>query len=64
MANSVDVGGLKINEELYDLVRNEIAPDTGVEPGGFWQALEKIVHDLGPKNQALMEKRNALQKAD
>ena len=62
MANSIDVGGLKINEELYDLVRNEIAPDTGVEPGGFWQALEKIVHDLGPKNHTLLEKRKALQK--
>jgi malate synthase len=62
MANSVDIGGLKVNQELYDLVRNEIAPDTGVEPSGFWKALDKIVHDLGPKNRTLLEKRNALQK--
>ena len=39
MANYVDMGGLKVNQELYDLVRNEIAPGTGVEPSGFWKDL-------------------------
>jgi malate synthase len=61
MANFVEMGGLKINEELYHLVRNEIAPGTGIEPDDFWKALAKIVHDLGPKNRALLDKRNALQ---
>src|SRR5438128_2149521 len=61
MANFVEMGGLKINEELYHLVRNEIAPGTGVEPDDFWRALGKIVHDLGPENRALIDKRNALQ---
>ena len=64
MANFVEMGGLKINEELYHLVRNEIAPGTGVEPDDFWKALAKIVHDLGPKNRALLDKRNALQQQD
>jgi malate synthase len=62
MTNFVDKGGLKVNEALYDLVRDEIAPDTGVEPDGFWQALGKIVRDLGPRNRALLGKRSALQK--
>jgi malate synthase len=62
MANFVETGGLKVNEELYDLVRDEIAPDTGVEPDGFWRALEGIVRDLGPKNRALLGTRSALQK--
>ena len=62
MANFVEVGGLKVNEDLYRLVSNEIAPGTGVDPDDFWQALGKIVHDLGPKNRALLDQRDALQK--
>jgi malate synthase len=62
MANSIEIGGLNVNEELYRLVRDEIAPGTGVEPDAFWNALGTIVRDLGPKNRALLEKRDALQK--
>lgn len=62
MANKVEVGGLKINEALYRLVQNEIAPGTGVEADAFWVSLGKIVKDLGPKNRKLLEKRNSLQK--
>src|SRR6266403_2861799 len=62
MANFVEMGGLKVNEDLYHLVSNEIAPGTGVEPDAFWKALGKIVQDLGPKNRALLDKRNILQK--
>ena len=62
MANKVEVGGLKINEALYRLVQNEIAPGTGVEADAFWASLGKIVKDLGPRNRELLEKRNSLQK--
>jgi malate synthase len=62
MANFIDIGGLKVNEELYDLVRDEIAPGTGIQAKAFWKAFGKIVEDLAPKNRALLEKRNALQK--
>jgi malate synthase len=62
MANFVEMGGLKVNEDLYHLVSNEIAPGTGVEPDAFWKALGKIVQDLGPKNRALLDERNILQK--
>ncbi|MEE8606242.1 MAG: hypothetical protein V3S55_01455 [Nitrospiraceae bacterium] len=62
MANTVEVGGLKVNETLYRLVRDEIAPGTGVEPNVFWTSLGEIVRDLAPKNRALLKKRDALQK--
>jgi malate synthase len=62
MANKVEVGGLKINEALYCLVQNEIAPGTGVEADEFWASLGKIVKDLGHRNRELLEKRNSLQK--
>jgi hypothetical protein len=38
MAKMVETGELKVNEELFSLVRDEIAPGTGVEPGNFWKA--------------------------
>src|SRR5689334_7968691 len=62
MADSIEISGLRINEELYRLIRDEIAPGTGVQPDSFWKSLSEIVRDLAPKNRALLEKRKALQK--
>jgi malate synthase len=62
MAKFVTVGGLKVNEELHRLVRDEIAPGTGVDPEGFWIGLSQIVKDLGAKNRQLLAKRKELQK--
>jgi len=62
MANFVEMGGLKISEELYHLVRNEIAPGTGVNADRFWKSFGEIVRDLAPKNRALLEKRDKLQR--
>ncbi|MGH7795599.1 MAG: malate synthase G [Candidatus Binatia bacterium] len=62
MASRVEVGGLRIDERLYRLVRDEIAPGTGVKGDGFWKSLGAIVRDLGPKNRALLAKRDRLQK--
>ena len=58
----VAVGALRIDEELYALVRDEIAPDTGVDVGTLWTQFGKIVRDLGPNNRALLNKRNAVQR--
>jgi malate synthase len=62
MANFVETSGLRIGPELYALVRDEIAPGTGIQPERFWRAFGEIVTDLAPKNRWLLEKRNALQK--
>ncbi|MBI2541042.1 MAG: malate synthase G, partial [Deltaproteobacteria bacterium] len=62
MANTVLIGDLKVDETLYRLVRDEIAPGTGVNADRFWKALGAIVRDLGPKNSALLEKRDLLQR--
>ena len=61
MANRIEVGRLKVDEGLYRLVQDEIAPGTGVEAEGFWTSLGEIVADLAPKNRALLNKRDALQ---
>ncbi len=55
------VAGLKIDDKLYHLLRDEIAPGTGVDPEAFWRALGAIVKDLAPKNRMLLDRRDALQ---
>ena len=62
MRNAVEIGGLRIEQALYALLRDEIAPGTGIEPAGFWSAFSKIVHDLSATNRALLDKRSALQR--
>ena len=62
MADVVEVGGLKVDQCLYQLVQDEIAPGTGVNGDIVWSEFGKIVRDLGEKNRALLEKRDALQK--
>ena len=62
MDKIIEVGGLKVDERLVRLVRDEIAPGTGVEPSAFWTSLGRIVKDLAPKNRELLEKRDTLQK--
>ena len=61
MGNRIEIGSLKIDEDLYALVRDEIAPDTGVEADAFWKAFGDIVAAFAPENEALLEKRDALQ---
>ena len=61
MTEYVAHGGIKIASSLHDLVRDEIAPGTGVAPDTVWTLLDSIVRTLGPRNRALLEKRDALQ---
>ncbi|MDP2603647.1 MAG: malate synthase G [Deltaproteobacteria bacterium] len=61
MMKAVEISGLKVDEKLYNLVRKEIAPGTGVNAERFWKSLGEIVRDLGPKNRALLDKRDRLQ---
>ena len=61
MNERVELHGLSIDQGLHDLVRDEIAPDTGVNPDAFWAELARIVADLGPKNRALLAQRDAFQ---
>ena len=62
MTERIKKGALEIATELYDLVEKEIMPGTGVESEKFWAELESILTDLAPKNKALLEKRDKIQK--
>ncbi len=57
----IEIDGLQVAQPLYALVREEIAPGTGIEPDGFWQSFKGIVHDFMPRNEELLGKRDRLQ---
>ncbi len=61
MIERVEIGGLKVAKPLYDLIRDEIAPGTGIDPDGFWKSFGEVVGELGPRNRALLDKRDQLQ---
>ncbi len=61
MSDRVTIGDLQIAKPLYDLVKEQITPGTGIDPDQFWQSFGEIVTDLTPKNRALLEKRDELQ---
>jgi malate synthase len=61
MTDRIAIDGLRIARELYDFVNNEAMPGTGVKAEEFWSGFSNIVHDLAPKNRALLKKRDDIQ---
>lgn len=61
--NHVSRGGLRVAGVLDELLENEVAPGTGIEPRDFWNALESICSEMGPKIRGVLAKRDALQAA-
>ncbi len=61
MTERVQAGGLQVAKALYDFVTNEAIPGTGVSAEQFWEGANAVIHDLAPKNRALLAKRDALQ---
>jgi malate synthase len=61
MTDRVRQGSLQIAPVLHQLLEQDIAPGTGIEPARFWQGLESIVNTLGPRNRELLQIREDLQ---
>jgi malate synthase len=57
----VEQHGLRIDRRLYDFLVTEALPDTGVKPDQFFEGMAAIIHDLAPKNRALLQTRDAMQ---
>ncbi len=61
MRARVAVAGLQVAPSLADLVRDEIAPDSGIPCERAWQGFSEIVRAFTPRNHALLARRDALQ---
>ena len=55
-------GGVQVAHTLYDFVNDEAIPGTGLKAAAFWESYGALVRDLAPRNKALLEKRDELQR--
>jgi malate synthase len=61
MSDRISVHGLQVAASLHQFIEHEALPGTGVKPAAFWEGLSAIVHDLAPKNRALLAERDRIQ---
>ena len=52
---------LQVATSLYNFIEQQVLPGTGVTSADFWKGFDAIVHDLGPKNAALLAERDRIQ---
>src|SRR5690606_35390145 len=63
MTDRISSHGLQIAASLHRFLEQEAIPGTGVQAAAFWEGLSAIIHDLAPKNRALLAERDRIQAA-
>lgn len=61
MSERITVGGIQVDEVLYDFVNSQAIPGTGVDPDAFWAGASEIFTELAPRNRELLDTRDRLQ---
>jgi malate synthase len=61
MSERIQHNGLQVAATLSRFIEDEALPGTGVDRAAFWQGFDALVHDLAPKNRALLAERDRLQ---
>ncbi|MFQ6571812.1 malate synthase G [Pseudomonas sp. UM16] len=61
MTDRVNCQRLQVATNLQRFVDEEVLPGSGIERQAFWSGFDALVHDLAPRNRALLAEREALQ---
>ena len=61
MTERISCHRLQVATELHRFIEAKVLPGTGVDSATFWHGFDAIVHDLAPKNAALLAERERLQ---
>ena len=61
MTDRIELFGLRVARPLHEMIEREALPGTGIEPARFWKGLSELVHEMGPRNRALLARRDELQ---
>jgi malate synthase len=61
MTQRTQVNRLQVATVLQQFIDQEVLPGTGLDSSAFWKGFDAIVHDLAPKNAALLAERDRLQ---
>ena len=63
MTERTPIHRLQVASNLARFINDQVLPGTGVSAEAFWAGFDAIVHDLAPKNAALLAERDRLQTA-
>jgi malate synthase len=61
MTERTPVHRLQVATVLHRFIEQQVLPGTGIEPAAFWSGFDRIVHELAPKNAALLATRDRMQ---
>ena len=61
MTETLKYGNLTVAKELDEFLRTEVIDGIGVDAGHFWNSLETILDEFGPRNKGLLQKREDIQ---
>ena len=61
MTDRIQRQRLQVATTLQHFIETEALPGTGVPAANFWEGFDALVHDLAPKNRALLAERDRLQ---
>ena len=61
MPDLIEKSGLKVAAELAGFIDERVLPGTGIEAEAFWRGVAGIFERFGPRNAALLAKRDAMQ---
>ncbi|HEY4080697.1 MAG TPA: malate synthase G [Burkholderiaceae bacterium] len=61
MSARTTVHRLQVATVLHRFIEDSVLPAVGVAPAAFWTGFDAIVHELAPKNAALLAERDRLQ---
>jgi malate synthase len=61
MTERTTVHRLQVATVLHRFIEEQVLPGTGIGPAAFWLGFDRIVHELAPKNAALLAERDRLQ---
>ncbi|MDP9691356.1 UNVERIFIED_ORG: malate synthase [Pseudomonas mohnii] len=61
MTERVPCQRLQVAKNFKNFIDDEVLPETGVSSEHFWSGLDTLIHDLAPRNLALLAERERLQ---
>ena len=61
MTARTTVHRLQVATELHRFIEEKVLPAAGLDRAAFWQGFDALVHELAPKNAALLAERDRLQ---
>ncbi|WP_340108767.1 malate synthase G [Pikeienuella sp. HZG-20] len=61
MSARIEIEGLQVDRRLATFIDEAALPGSGVDAKTFWSGFSALIHEFGPRNRALLARREELQ---